>query len=119
MHTSINATNRPVNDERKPTTPNSACIGYRTAEIPGVNWSDKLGRFPTDDAGRIAPALYASGWARRGPSGTIGTNRPDGFAIAEKIAEDIGAGGGKPGRPALAQGLFGEGEIALFGQLHQ
>jgi len=65
-----------------------ACIGYRTAEIAGVNWSDKLGRFPTDDAGRIAPALYASGWARRGPSGTIGTNRPDGFSVIEAMVAD-------------------------------
>ena len=32
------------------------------------------------------------GWARRGPSGTIGTNRPDGYAVVEHIAEDIAAG---------------------------
>ncbi|MGL1682594.1 hypothetical protein ACSTIO_23385, partial [Vibrio parahaemolyticus] len=29
------------------------------------------------------------GWARRGPSGTIGTNRPDGFGVIEKVAEDF------------------------------
>lgn len=78
-----------------------ACIGYRTAEIPGVNWSDKLGRFPTDDAGRIAPALYASGWARRGPSGTIGTNRPDGFSVVAAMVEDGIAGSGKAGGQGL------------------
>jgi ferredoxin--NADP+ reductase len=78
-----------------------ACIGYRTAEIPGVNWSDKLGRFPTDDAGRIAPALYASGWARRGPSGTIGTNRPDGFSVVAAMVEDGIAASGKAGPAGL------------------
>ena len=82
-----------------------ACIGYRTAPIPGVDWSQALGRFPTDAAGRIAPGLYASGWARRGPSGTIGTNRPDGFGVVEAMVADgvAGAGntGGKPGPAGL------------------
>ena len=41
------------------------------------------------------------GWARRGPTGTIGTNRPDGFMIAEHIAADIPANASKPGRAAL------------------
>ena len=51
------------------------------------------------------PGLYCVGWARRGPSGTIGTNRPDGFGVVERIAEDIAAGalgnGGKRGRPGF------------------
>ena len=37
-------------------------------------------------SGRIADRLYAVGWARRGPSGTIGTNRPDGYEVADQIA---------------------------------
>ena len=40
--------------------------------------------------GRIAEGLYCVGWARRGPSGTIGTNRPDGFGVADLIAADFG-----------------------------
>ncbi len=77
-----------------------SCIGYRTPPIEGVPYDDKSGRFANID-GRVLPGLYAVGWARRGPTGTIGTNRPDGFHIAEKIAEDIGEGAGKPGRPGL------------------
>lgn len=77
-----------------------SCIGYRTPPIEGVPYDPKLGRFANDE-GRIAPGLYAVGWARRGPTGTIGTNRPDGFNIAEKIAADTVDASGKPGRPAL------------------
>lgn len=73
------------------------CIGYQTSRIPDVPFDERAGRFANDD-GRILPGLYCVGWARRGPSGTIGTNRPDGFGIIEKIAEDIGIGAGKQGR---------------------
>lgn len=82
-----------------------SCIGYQTTPIPGVPFDERAGRFANDD-GRILPGLYCVGWARRGPSGTIGTNRPDGFAIIEMIAGDIGAGGRKQGRAgfdAIAQ----------------
>lgn len=90
-----------------------SCIGYHTANIPGVPFDERLGRFANDE-GRILTGLYCVGWARRGPSGTIGTNKPDGFAIVDKIAEDIDAGllgnGSKKGRPgfdelAAARGL--------------
>jgi NADPH-dependent glutamate synthase beta subunit-like oxidoreductase len=77
-----------------------ACIGYVTPPIEGVPYEHGRGRFANID-GRILPGLYCVGWAKRGPSGTIGTNRPDGYAVVDRIAEDIGAGGGKPGRPAL------------------
>ena len=81
-----------------------SCIGYRTSPIPGVPFDERMGRFANDE-GRIMPGLYCVGWARRGPSGTIGTNRPDGFGVAEKIAEDADGGalgrGGKSGRPGF------------------
>ncbi|NTZ43046.1 FAD-dependent oxidoreductase [Altererythrobacter sp. SALINAS58] len=81
-----------------------SCIGYRTAPIEGVPFDDRMGRFDNDE-GRISPGLYCVGWARRGPTGTIGTNRPDGYAIIGKIAADLGSGelpkAGKPGRPGF------------------
>ena len=50
----------------------------------------------------IGGGLYCVGWARRGPTGTIGTNRPDGYEVAEKIAADLSGGGGrKAGRAGL------------------
>jgi NADPH-dependent glutamate synthase beta subunit-like oxidoreductase len=76
------------------------CIGYKTPPIDGVPYEHGRGRFASDE-GRILPGLYCVGWARRGPSGTIGTNRPDGYAIVDLIAADIGGGAGKGGRPAL------------------
>jgi ferredoxin--NADP+ reductase len=76
-----------------------ACIGYRSLPIAGVPYDEAGGRFVNDD-GLIAPGLYAVGWARRGPTGTIGTNRPDGFAIAERIAAEVEPAG-KPGRVGL------------------
>ena len=77
-----------------------SCIGYRTPPIEGVPYDAKLGRF-ANEGGRIAPGLYAVGWARRGPTGTIGTNRPDGFAIVDRMAADLAGEGDKPGRAGL------------------
>lgn len=77
-----------------------ACIGYQTPPIPGVPYEHGRGRF-ANDQGRILPGLYCVGWARRGPSGTIGTNKPDGALVAEMVLEDIGRGAGKAGRPGL------------------
>lgn len=68
-----------------------SCIGYRTLPIPGVPFDERMGRF-ANDGGRILTGLYCVGWARRGPSGTIGTNRPDGYDIVEKIATDMDDG---------------------------
>lgn len=69
-----------------------AAIGYKSAAIEGAGFSEQMGRFACDEAGRIEAGLYASGWARRGPSGTIGTNRPDGFSVIDSVAVDLAAG---------------------------
>jgi ferredoxin--NADP+ reductase len=91
-----------------------SCIGYRTPPIPGVPYDERAGRFANDE-GRVLPGLYAVGWARRGPSGTIGTNRPDGFAIADRIADDAPAGSGKQGRAGLDLLLEARGvELVTF-----
>ena len=67
-------------------------IGYSTSPIPDVPFDG--GKF-VNDGGRIADRLYAVGWARRGPSGTIGTNRPDGYEVADQIASAMPAGSGE------------------------
>ncbi len=77
-----------------------SCIGYQTPPIEGVPFEHGRGRFASDE-GRILPGLYCVGWARRGPSGTIGTNRPDGYSVVDLIAEDVTTGAGKEGRAGL------------------
>jgi ferredoxin--NADP+ reductase len=67
-----------------------SAIGYSTSPIEGVPFEG--GKF-VNDGGRIGDRLYAVGWARRGPSGTIGTNRPDGYEVADLIAAALPAGG--------------------------
>jgi ferredoxin--NADP+ reductase len=81
-------------------------IGYSTSPIPEVPFED--GKFVNED-GRISNRLYAVGWARRGPTGTIGTNRPDGYEVADQIAAALPASrsGGRPGAEGLKR-LLGE-----------
>lgn len=88
------------------------CIGYRTRSIAGVPFDNARGRFVNDE-GLIEPGLYCVGWSRRGPSGTIGTNRPDGFAIAEKIAA-AGLTGERAGRAGLGR-LIEERDLWVVG----
>jgi ferredoxin--NADP+ reductase len=91
------------------------CIGYRTPSIPGVPHDDANGRFASVD-GRIMPGLYAVGWAQHGPRGTIGTNRPDAYAIAEMIAVDApNLAGDRAGRAGLDALIAARGvEVTSF-----
>ncbi|MFL6853637.1 MAG: FAD-dependent oxidoreductase [Sphingomicrobium sp.] len=85
-------------------------IGYQTPRIDGVPYDDRGGKF-ANDQGKIAERLYAVGWARRGPTGTIGTNRPDGYEVAEQVAAAMpaGSGDGKAGGEGLANLLKNRG----------
>lgn len=73
------------------------CIGYRTSPLKGVPFDERAGCFANDE-GRILPGLYCVGWAKRGPSGTIGTNRPDGYSVIDIVDQDIGGASRKRGR---------------------
>ena len=79
-----------------------SAIGYSTMPIEGVPYDDRSGKF-LNEGGRIGERLYAVGWARRGPTGTIGTNRPDGYEVADLIAADMPAGSSedRPGGDGL------------------
>jgi ferredoxin--NADP+ reductase len=86
-----------------------SCIGYKTPPIEGVPYDEARGRF-ANEGGVIGGGLYCVGWARRGPTGTIGTNRPDGFEVADRIVADFGASAeGKPGGAGLDALLSGRG----------
>ena len=79
-----------------------SAIGYSTPALAGVPYDDKHGHY-LNDHGQIADGLFCVGWARRGPTGTIGTNRPDGYEVAEQVktAMPPGSDGGKPGGAGL------------------
>ncbi len=75
------------------------CIGYQSIPIEGAPYDERRGLFKNEN-GRIEPGLYATGWAMRGPTGTIATSAPDAEMVANHIAEDI-TQPGKPGDAAL------------------
>ena len=77
-------------------------IGYQSPRIEGVPYDERGGKF-SNEQGKIADGLYAVGWARRGPTGTIGTNRPDGYEVAEQVAAALppGSDGGRRGGAGL------------------
>lgn len=78
-----------------------AAIGYRSDPIDGAPFDAARGVIPNDD-GRVDDGLYAVGWIKRGPTGVISSNRPDGVAVAEYICTDFKGAGNKPGRARLA-----------------
>jgi ferredoxin--NADP+ reductase len=92
-------------------------IGYRGIAIPGVPFDERQGIFPTQD-GRIVdqtgapiPGLYASGWIKRGPTGIIGTNKPDSVATVASILADVPSldSDPRPGAEALTAVLASRG----------
>lgn len=88
-----------------------SCIGYSTPPIEGVDYDEGKGRF-RNEKGRIRDGLFCVGWARRGPTGTIGTNRPDGHEVADQIvaAMSPGSDGGKVGGAGLRRLLAERGK---------
>ena len=39
--------------------------------------------------GAPVPGLYVAGWIKRGPTGVIGTNKPDGYETAASLLADV------------------------------
>lgn len=61
-----------------------------------------LSGLSASEDGSIRPGLYATGWFRRGPRGTIPENRTDAQTVAARIAADLGAAAApRPGRAGL------------------
>jgi len=74
-------------------------VGYRGVPLPDLPFDDRRavipnrsGRIidPSDD--RSIPGLYTAGWIKRGPSGVIGTNKPDAAETVRCMVEDVAAG---------------------------
>jgi ferredoxin--NADP+ reductase len=70
-------------------------VGYKGQRLAGVPFDDYHGVIPHQD-GRVIdpltnaplPRVYVAGWIKRGPSGVIGTNRPDAVATVQVLLAD-------------------------------
>ncbi len=74
-------------------------VGYRGVPLPGVPFDDKWGvvlnekgRVLDPDSKQPRAGEYTAGWIKRGPSGVIGTNKPDALETVTAMVEDAAAG---------------------------
>jgi ferredoxin--NADP+ reductase len=61
-------------------------IGYDSIEYPGV--TIESGRV-SNIAGHVEHNVYAVGWAKRGPTGVIGTNKSESTDVVDLIIENL------------------------------
>ena len=61
-------------------------IGYQVQAIDGVPYEN--GKIVNID-GRVSEGVYVVGWAKRGPTGVIGTNKSDSAAVIELLVADL------------------------------
>ncbi len=74
-------------------------VGYRGVPLPGVPFDDKWG-VVLNEKGRVLDpeskhplaGEYTAGWIKRGPTGVIGTNKPDALETVTAMVEDAAAG---------------------------
>lgn len=71
-------------------------IGYRSLPIEGVpfnyakhTFNNGAGRIVDLESGQPHAGEYVVGWAKRGPSGLIGNNKPDSAATVESMLADL------------------------------
>ena len=74
------------------------CVGYRSAELPGLPW-DARNHVVPHAAGRVldidgnhVPGLYVNGWVKRGPVGLIGHTKGDAIETVRSVMEDLDGG---------------------------
>lgn len=93
-------------------------IGYRSLPLPGLPFDERGGVVPnaggrvTDPStGATLPGLYVAGWVKRGPTGLIGSNKPDGAETAAAMLADLAST-----RPAPESGASAiDGRLAARG----
>jgi ferredoxin--NADP+ reductase len=91
-------------------------IGYRGEPVPGVPYDDRRGIVPNADGrvkastdGDVVPCEYVVGWAKRGPTGLIGTNKNCSAATVDLMVEDLPALEARPAaHPEAAEKILRE-----------
>ena len=87
-------------------------VGYNGVALPDVPFREDWGIIPNEkgrvidfDSKEVVPGLYCAGWIKRGPSGVIGTNKPDAVETVECMMEDVdNAKTFAPGAPGVEAG---------------
>jgi len=71
-------------------------VGYRSLPLPDLPFDDRKCIIPNNrnrildpQTGRPQPGEYVVGWVKRGPTGLIGSNKPDGVETAAAMLEDL------------------------------
>jgi ferredoxin--NADP+ reductase len=74
-------------------------VGYRGMPLPGVPFNEswgvilnKKGRVIHPDTQEPVIGEYTAGWIKRGPTGVIGTNKPDAAETVSCMSEDLDKG---------------------------
>src|SRR5712691_4119777 len=74
-------------------------VGYKGVPLPGVPFNESWGVILNEKGGVLDPETrqpivgeYTAGWIKRGPSGVIGTNKPDAAETVACMLEDLGQG---------------------------
>jgi ferredoxin--NADP+ reductase len=74
-------------------------VGYRGVALPELPFHERWGVILNQKGRVIDPetqqpmtGLYTSGWIKRGPSGVIGTNKPDSVETVGCMLEDLAGG---------------------------
>ncbi len=91
-------------------------VGYRGVPLAGLPFHERWGVVP-NEKGRVCDpetnepltGLYVAGWIKRGPTGVIGTNKPDAGETVDAMLEDVAAGvvlrPERPDRAAAEEGV--------------
>lgn len=71
-------------------------VGYRGVALPGIPFDSRRGIIPNlagrvldKETNTVLPSEYVAGWAKRGPTGVIGTNKADAMETVKALLADV------------------------------
>ncbi|MCH8276063.1 MAG: hypothetical protein IIA50_00775 [Bacteroidetes bacterium] len=73
-------------------------VGYRGVSLPDIPFNVDWGVVPNesgrvvDKNDKVREGCYVGGWIKRGPTGVIGTNKPDAKETVNCMVEDLASG---------------------------